>query len=333
MRHVTRSARILLPLAALTLWALLIPAEAGAQPGRSVPGCTDVLSLTGTANPDTFVVDNGATSGDNTVRVIINGGTPIGSTNNCLLVNGLGGADTFDIDVTDVTSTHFDANGNDGNDFYDVTATAPAVITTFNGGPDDDTFSLGNGATVNGALQGGTGTDEVSRSASSSSVSIDLAAGTTTGTAGLASVEDATGGSNDDSIVGNADANVLDGGPGDDSLAGGDGADSIQGGADNDLVKGGPGDDPNLNGGTGDDTVNGGTGDDTATGGPGLDRVSGGNGSDTLFGSTEVDTLVGGKGGDVLVGTDGAPGDTLIGKAGIDTCSADSGDIKKSCEA
>ena len=164
-------------------------------------------------------------------------------------------------------------------------------------------------------------------------------------------IENATGGSGDDTITGNQVGNVLQGGAGNDSLSGLGGSDTLQGDAGNDYLNGGGGSD-DLNGGAGDDTLKGaggndlmfgndgndllkggrgndemygdagndtlkgGAGDDTLTGGSGTDRMFGGSGNDTLTGGTENDFLNGGSGDDDLLG--GSGNDTLKGGAGSD---------------
>ena len=69
-----------------------------------------------------------------------------------------------------------------------------------------------------------------------------------------AKIENATGGTGDDVLIGNELDNILTGNGGDDMLSGSDGDDSVLGGA---------GDD-HLSGGQGDDTLNGGSGEDKA---------------------------------------------------------------------
>lgn len=79
----------------------------------------------------------------------------------------------------------------------------------------------------------------------------------------LLSIENATGGAGDDSILGSHVNNVLDGGSaGADSLSGQAGEDTLRGGSGNDTLDGGA-DDDTLAGGTGDDSLDGGTGYDT----------------------------------------------------------------------
>ncbi|MEQ6250957.1 M10 family metallopeptidase C-terminal domain-containing protein [Sulfitobacter sp. HNIBRBA3233] len=67
-------------------------------------------------------------------------------------------------------------------------------------------------------------------------------------------IEDATGGSGKDMLIGNAANNTLTGNAGDDMLAGGRGADELKGGAGDDELVGGEGNDT-LEGGAGTDTA------------------------------------------------------------------------------
>jgi hypothetical protein len=67
-------------------------------------------------------------------------------------------------------------------------------------------------------------------------------------------VEDVTGGSAADTLVGNASDNELVGGGGDDTITGGDGNDGLDGGSGRDTIDGGGGRD-DLDGGAGADTL------------------------------------------------------------------------------
>lgn|GEM_PF-1657818 len=113
-------------------------------------------------------------------------------------------------------------------------------------------------------------------------------------------IENAIGGSGDDTISGNAIANVLTGNDGDDSLKG-------------------LGGDDTLLGGTGSDTLSGGGGADSLDGGTGNDQLSGWDGADFLNGGAGIDTLLGEAGDDLLIG--GAAGDSINGGSGSDTAS------------
>jgi serralysin len=83
-------------------------------------------------------------------------------------------------------------------------------------------------------------------------------------------IENASGGSGDDVILGNDAANVLTGNNGIDSLFGREGNDTLNGNNGDDALDGGDGSDT-LNGASGNDTLTGGAGDDTLTGGKGKD--------------------------------------------------------------
>lgn len=86
-------------------------------------------------------------------------------------------------------------------------------------------------------------------------------------------IENATGGSGNDTILGNSANNVLIGNAGNDTISGGDGGDTLDGGAGDDI----------LDGGSGADTVYGGTGNDTIYGGFFADAVYGEAGNDVFI--------------------------------------------------
>ena len=92
-------------------------------------------------------------------------------------------------------------------------------------------------------------------------------------------IENAYGGSGNDTITGNAASNFLYGGAGDDRLFGNDGNDRIRGDEGNDFLSGG-GDDDLVSGGTGNDKLYGSVGNDILIGGAGADVLSGGPGRD-----------------------------------------------------
>lgn len=117
----------------------------------------------------------------------------------------------------------------------------------------NDTLRPGAGADI---VDGGAGFDVVSYAAVSGAMTVDLATGRATGTAGpdsLVAIEGVEGGPGADLLTGHAGANLLLGGPGDDLLAGGAGNDSLDGSAGDDRIAGGAGDDW-LAGGNGADT-------------------------------------------------------------------------------
>ena len=121
-------------------------------------------------------------------------------------------------------------------------------------------------------------------------------------------IENATSGTGNDTIDGNAADNTLRGGDGNDRLTGlegqdelygNDGSDRLFGGKDIDIVRGGAGAD-RLFGGDGADTLIGNKGSDKLVGGDGQDLIEGGGGDDLLIGGFGKDTLIGGGGADTF---------------------------------
>ena len=127
------------------------------------------------------------------------------------------------------------------------------------------------------------------------------------------------GGTGNDTISGDAGNDWIQGGFGTDSLSGGLGNDTLYGDGDDDLIEGGDGVDV-LSGGDGNDTLSGDGDGDLLQGGAGMDSLLGGAGNDTLYGNGDDDWIEGGDGVDVLVGDTG--NDTLIGGAGADSLNA-----------
>lgn len=109
----------------------------------------------------------------------------------------------------------------DGNDIL----FGDAGNDTISGGGLNDTIDGGAGAD---SMDGGTGTDLVDYSASSAGVNIDLAAGTGLGGDAqgdtLAGFENIIGSDHADTLDGDANSNVIDGGAGADSMSGVDGS-------------------------------------------------------------------------------------------------------------
>ena len=133
------------------------------------------------------------------------------------------------------------------------------------------------------------------------------------------------GGASNDTLSGAAGNDKLFGNVGNDSLVGGDGADTLSGGEGNDKLFGNAGND-SIAGGDGHDSINGGADNDKLFGNAGNDSLVGGDGADTLSGSTGDDKLYGDKGNDSLVG--GSGDDYLNGGDGADKLFGESGDDK-----
>lgn len=124
------------------------------------------------------------------------------------------------------------------------------------GGADSDTFiaTLNDG---NDRYTGGSGIDRYDLSGTSAAATVNLTNGTAsstqTGSDTLATIENVTGGSGNDTLTGSSGANALDGGAGNDILFGMGGADTLVGGTGADRLTGGAGRDV-LTGGADNDT-------------------------------------------------------------------------------
>ncbi len=202
------------------------------------------------------------TAGAGNDTIIINGGTG----NGFAVIDGGEGDDL--LVGTEGPDALYGGTGNDtirgmgGNDLLD----GGIGNDVLEGGEGDDTLVGGTG---DDAIDGGDGTNTVSYAARTTAVTIDL----DTGTAGelgesdtIVNVDNALGGSGDDTILGDDARN---------HLLGMDGNDTLRGLAGKDLLEGGDGDDE-LHGGDDFDVI--GTGSAVT-----VDRVFGGGGIDTLF--------------------------------------------------
>ncbi len=201
------------------------------------------------------------------------------------------------------------------------------------------------GGLGNDTLDGGLGVDTADYSISYKSVTANLVTGVATGpgTDSLKNIENLTGSTYGDTLIGNAGDNALVGGSGNDTLNGGAGNDTLDGGAGSDWAyyntttggKGvavnlalstvqqtnGAGKDTlisieNLLGSSYADTLTGNDSDNILNGGTGNDTLNGGAGNDTLSGGAGKDVLTGGAGKDVFAFTNvtdssGANQDTI----------------------
>ena len=159
-------------------------------------------------------------------------------------------------------------SGDDGDDSMDAGAgddsllggagndglVGDAGVDSLEGGDDDDSLNPGLGDDA--LIDGGAGSDSLRYSFNLSSVTIDLADGTSTGGGGndaFSNIESATGTGSDDFLFGDGNDNFLGGGGGNDTIDGRGGDDTLDGGSGDDGIRGG----------TGTDTINGGAGTDT----------------------------------------------------------------------
>ncbi|WP_455273808.1 cadherin-like domain-containing protein [Rhizobium herbae] len=229
---------------------------------------------------------------------------------------------------------------------------------TVSGGAGDDTVLMANGTTPGSAddgddvYSGGSGIDTLDATPALAAVVINLETGTANGadigSDQIEGFENVTGTADNDTVIGDDNANVIEGGAGDDQLTGGDGDDTVSCGDGDDtvvmVVDAGPSTDD------GDDVYSGGNGIDTidlaalfdavladleegyaegseigrdtiegfehVIGGRGNDHLSGHSGSDILYGGEGDDQLIGRAGDDLLAGGDGD--DRIDGGSGND---------------
>lgn len=153
-------------------------------------------------------------------------------------------------------------------------------------------------------------------------------------------IENATGGSGNDTLSGNQADNVLTGNGGNDNLSGLTGNDTLAGGSENDTLSGAEGDDL-LDGGTGNDSIDGAEGADSVLAGDGNDTVAGGSENDTISAGSGDDSITAGSGNDIVdagagadtvdagIGNDsvsgGSESDSLLGGSGLDTIAGSDG--------
>jgi len=243
------------------------------------------------------------------------------------------------------------------------------LFSAMNGG---ETAGIYHGENVAMTIYDRNGNDTIDLSNNTTNDRLDLRPETFSDTGGLIGnlgiargtvIENAVGGSGNDTFTGNGANNNLSGNQGDDRLYGRGGDDRLEGGAGDDRIRGNNGNDrifggegsdvlfggsgndrifgdsvferagadllfggagsDVLSGGGNDDYLSGGTGNDTLFGGDGSDRLNGGEGDDTLYGSTGEDRLKGKDGDDTLNGGEGA--DVLWGDAGADILTGDTG--------
>ncbi|WP_338846767.1 calcium-binding protein [Massilia sp. W12] len=196
---------------------------------------------------------------------------------------------------------------------------------TLTGGQSADSLNGGNGNDVligkagNDTLDGGAGIDTADYSAQTSVLNLDLAKGEARPDGSVAvdilsGIENARGGSAVDTMIGDINANKLEGMAGNDILVGGGGADTLDGGTGVDLVDYSAVGNavkvalwnnraPDIGGGVTNTLLN-------------IENVRATNFSDFLVGNTGANYIEGMGGNDTLIGEGGA--DTLDGGAGID---------------
>ena len=129
--------------------------------------------------------------------------------------------------------------GSDTASNYVITSSAVAAPVSITAGAGDDVFAFLGAARLAGTIDGGAGVNTLDYSNYNQVVKVNLAAGTATGTAGIANIQNVIGGQAGSLLVGNDSANVLKGGAGRNVIIGGGGADTLNAGKDGDLLIGG----------------------------------------------------------------------------------------------
>ncbi|HEY0927077.1 beta strand repeat-containing protein [Brevundimonas sp.] len=326
---------------------------------------TDIENVTGSAFNDVLGGNNGA-------NVLSGGGgfdVLVGRDGNDVLHGGSGAANQL-IGGTGDDTYYVDANDtivellNEGYDTINTTRstfTLPANVealtfvgagaftgigngldNTLTGGAGDDFLRGGAG---NDTLRGAGGSDTADYLTATGAVTANLTGGTASdgqgGTDSFQSIENLRGGAFNDTLYGDANANILDGSDGNDTLVGRGGNDTLRGGAGTDtadysdstsgivarlntgvITDGEGGTDfvtsiENVVGGAHNDVIIASTGDNVLWGGGGMDILIGGVGNDTLHGGAgTANELYGGIGDDTYVVT---AYDTLVELSGEGT--------------
>jgi len=293
-------------------------------------------SITGSTGNN--LLDGGAGVGNDSIDGGAGNDTILGGGGDDQLLGGVG-ADSIDGGAGNDTIVGGAGNdtllGGDGNDSFSYTF--GDGVDVYNGGIGTDTLGI-IGTTANNALgvvfdgtsitsfTGGSissietltvdllaGTDTLSYAGTTADVSVDLTAHTASGIASLFGVENVTGGSGNDTLIGDAEANVLAGGIGNDTYFVGAG-DTVTEGA-----------------GAGTDTVNSsatftlganvenltltGTADINGTGNGLANVMIGNSGANVLNGAAGNDTIEGGAGNDTMTG--GTGNDMFVFKSGF----------------
>ena len=232
---------------------------------KAAAGEANKLDVTVT-NSTAEITDNGAGSITPGANCVSNGAKKVtctapGAARIDVVLADLGDEnDTFKI-----AGTSSNVDGGPGNDNLD----GGAIDDTFRGGGGTDNLDgkagsdIINDTDTSGAankdnLNGGDGNDFVSYGNRTAGVTVDLAGGQSGGEPGendnLSNFENVSGGSGNDNLMGNDNANILAVGPGDDQANGRGGVDSLTGDTGNDVLIGGEGRD-DIEAGEGNDTL------------------------------------------------------------------------------
>jgi hypothetical protein len=260
---------------------LVVPGTGGNGTLASSFNISDVKSITIEAGGGSDVINLDSVTGTPvTINAgagndVINLGTgDLNRLTGTVTINGQGGTDTVTFQdaghiasdtytVTDSTirrplfggATFNDVdrvvlNAEAGDNTFDIQSDGPAL--TINAGPGNDTFKLHPGLSSVLTLDGMAGNNTLDYSAFSTGVVVQLPQQTATATisGGARNIDNAIGGSGNDSLFGDTSNNILIGGRGRDRIDGGGGFDILIGGTGADIITGAGGDDILIGGTT-----------------------------------------------------------------------------------
>jgi hypothetical protein len=207
---------------------------------------TNFGNLTGGSANDTFVLSDGASLSGNlnggggsntldesayssslTVNLAAGTATGVGGTI-ANLQSFIGGSGTNTLQGPNAATTWKITASNAGMLTGGISFTAFQNLT---GGSATDTFGFSDGAGVDGNIDGGGGTNMLDFAAYSTSVTVDLTAGTATGVGGsVANIGELRGGQSDDSFNGNSSGTTIFlASPGNDTVSGAGGTNTLVG--------------------------------------------------------------------------------------------------------
>ena len=245
----------------------------------TVSDSSGIDTLDFSASDTGVIVNLGTNNSQQTLNANLRLTLPTGTTIENIL--GSNAADTLTgnavVNVLEGRGDNDVLSGGSGNDSYVFDADSPLGSDSITDSAGVDTIDLSATTTLAVTLNLGVVTSQVVNA----NLSLTLASAT--------AIDNAQGGSLNDTITGNTANNTLTGNAGDDAIYGGDGVDSLSGLDGNDLLVGGAGND-SLNGGNGNDTLDGGAGNDLLTGSVGDDTYRL-NASDSVSASSQTETL------------------------------------------
>lgn len=169
------------------------------------------------------------------------------------------GSNDSDLKIDNITVTPLDTPTTTGND----TINAGEGSDFVDAGGGDDLVTVDGTFAGNDTLDGGAGNDTLALLPDDNrNLTVDMVAGgVADGMAGaqvFSNFENVITGGGNDSVIGDAGANVIQTQGGNDTVQAGDGNDTVDGGDGNDSLLGGAGDD-SISGGAGNDTIVGGS--------------------------------------------------------------------------